>query len=146
MRPLLRLVNAMIRPQIRLRKTHALRRARYDVTLAVLTGLAGVFALALVTMLLVVSLGLLWALAIEFAGFSVAAGVVYAIMRAEVRSQAREAAQLADIQKQELRAALIAAMPTTRGFGLAVAGIAIGLALLFATGGGSGDDEDPDDA
>ncbi len=144
MGPLLRLARALIRPQLRLHKAHALRRAEYGMALAVLAGLAGFFALALVTLLLVLWLGLLWALAVEFVAFAIGAGVVYAIMRAETRRQARESALLAEIQKQELRAALIAALPATRGFGLAAAGIAIGLAVLLATSGSSGDGDDGD--
>lgn len=141
---LIRLANALIRPQIKLREAHAVRRFRYSILLAVLAGLAGAFALALITALLVSWLGLLWALSIEFAVFAIGAGVAYAVMRAEARRHARDTARLAEIQKQELRAALLAAMPKKGGFGLAAAGVAVGLALWLATSGGSEKDGDPD--
>ncbi|HHL20947.1 MAG TPA: hypothetical protein ENJ52_05405 [Aliiroseovarius sp.] len=145
--PFLRLAEALIRPQLKLRKAHALRRARLDVTLAVLGGLAGAFTLALITVALVQALGPLWALAIEAGVFALATALVYALMRAEARRQAREAAYLAQVQRQELRAALGDAIPKTGGLGLAAAGLAMGLAYILAsrTGDGSGAPDDSDD-
>ncbi len=146
MRPLIRLAAALIRPQVDLRKAHALRQTRYGLALAILAGLAGFFGLALITVLLILAVGPIWALAIEFALSAIGAGVVFAVMRAEARRQAREAALLAQVQKQELRAAALAALPRGGGLGLVAAGLVFGLAFLLAAGGGPDSDSDSDPA